>query len=179
MTEQPRDWDKELAAIDREIEKQGAGPGAPGPPAALPPGAPPPPVRPTAPGAAAPAVRGAVAVTWFWVVLAVLLAAALPLWPYGKACGLQLFFYLGAAALALLAGAAGAVNSWKARRGLAHVLSLAVVVWAGVMGAAGPGEVLVSSSVRDLVAGSGFTFMDRGMHALKGVEEERRLYAVA
>jgi len=28
------------------------------------------------------------------------------------------------------------------------------------------------------VAGSGFTFEDRGMHALKGVEEERRLYAV-
>jgi class 3 adenylate cyclase len=39
--------------------------------------------------------------------------------------------------------------------------------------------VLVSSSVRDLVSGSGFTFEDRGMHALKGVEEERRLYAVA
>ena len=135
MTEQPRDWDKELAAIDREIEKQGAGPGAPGTPASLPPGAPPPPVPPPAPGAAAPVVRGAAAVTWFWVVLAVLLAAALPLWPYDKACGLQLFFYLGAAALALLAGAAGAVNSWKARRGLAHVLSLAVVVWAGVMGA--------------------------------------------
>jgi hypothetical protein len=33
--------------------------------------------------------------------------------------------------------------------------------------------------VRDLVAGSGFSFVDRGMHALKGVEEERRLYAVA
>jgi hypothetical protein len=37
----------------------------------------------------------------------------------------------------------------------------------------------VSSSVRDLVAGSGFTFEDRGSHQLKGVAEERRLYAVA
>jgi len=56
---------------------------------------------------------------------------------------------------------------------------IAVHIGARVAAAAGPDEVLVSSSVRDLVAGSGFTFEDRGMHALKGVEEERRLYAVA
>jgi hypothetical protein len=68
-------------------------------------------------------------------VLALLLAVALPFWPYGKACGLQLFFYLGATALALLAGMAGAVSSWLTRRGVGHVLSLLVVVWAGVLGA--------------------------------------------
>ena len=73
--------------------------------------------------------------TWFWVALAVLLAAALPLWPYGKSCGLQLFFYLGAAALAFLAGATGAVNSWRTRRGLAHLVSLLVAVFAAVMAA--------------------------------------------
>jgi class 3 adenylate cyclase len=39
--------------------------------------------------------------------------------------------------------------------------------------------VLVSSSVRDLVAGSGFSFVDRGSHVLKGIGEDRRLYAVA
>ena len=55
---------------------------------------------------------------------------------------------------------------------------ISVHVGARVAAAAGPSEVLVSSSVRDLVAGSGFTFVDGGMHALKGVEEERRLYAV-
>jgi len=65
----------------------------------------------------------------------VLLAAALPLWPYGKTCGLQLFFYLGAAALAFLAGATGAVHSWRARRGLAHLIALIVVVLTGLMGA--------------------------------------------
>jgi class 3 adenylate cyclase/pimeloyl-ACP methyl ester carboxylesterase len=59
------------------------------------------------------------------------------------------------------------------------VRGIAVHIGARVMAAANPGEVLVSSSVRDLVAGSGFTFEDRGMYALKGVEEERRLYAVA
>ena len=120
MTEQPHDWDKELADIDRVIEK---GPGPAGTPARLP-----------APGSP-PVAKGSVAMTWFWVVLALLLAVALPLWPYGKECGLQFFFYLGAATLALLAGAAGAVSSWAARRGLAHVLSLLVVVWAGAMGA--------------------------------------------
>jgi class 3 adenylate cyclase len=59
------------------------------------------------------------------------------------------------------------------------IRGIAVHIGARVMAAAGPGDVLVSSSVRDLVAGSGFTFVDRGVHALKGVAEERRLYAVA
>jgi hypothetical protein len=134
MSDRSRDWDKELADIDRVIEEQGPTPGAPGTPA-LPPGAgAAPPAR--VPAAAEPGVaRRSVAKTWFWVLLAVLLAAALPLWPYGKVCGLQLFFYLGAATLALLAGAAGAVSSWKTRRGLAHLISLVVLVWAGVMAA--------------------------------------------
>ena len=118
MTEPPRNWDRELADIDRVIEK---GPGPAGTPARLP-----------APGSP-PVVKGSVAMTWFWVVLALLLAVALPIWPYGKACGLQFFFYLGAATLALLAGVAGAVSSWAMRRGLAHLLSLFVVVWAGAM----------------------------------------------
>jgi hypothetical protein len=133
MTEPPRDWDKELADIDRVIQKHGAAPSSGSP--ALPPAAT---SAPTArvPSAAEPTLaRGSIAMTWFWVALAVLLAAALPLWPYGKGCGLQLFFYLGAATLALLAGTAGAVNSWRSRSGLAHVISLVVVVFAGVMGA--------------------------------------------
>jgi class 3 adenylate cyclase len=39
--------------------------------------------------------------------------------------------------------------------------------------------VLVSSTVRDLVAGSGLTFEDRGSYELKGIPGEWRLYAVA
>ena len=42
---------------------------------------------------------------------------------------------------------------------------------------AGPGDVLVSSTVKDLVLGSGIEFEDRGTHALKGVEGEWRLFA--
>jgi class 3 adenylate cyclase len=47
-----------------------------------------------------------------------------------------------------------------------------------VAGTAGPGEVLVSSTVKDLVAGSGIEFDDRGDHELKGVQGTWRLYAV-
>ena len=55
---------------------------------------------------------------------------------------------------------------------------IAVHTGARVAAAAGPGEVLVSSTVRDLVAGSGIEFEDRGLHELKGLDEPRRLFAV-
>jgi pimeloyl-ACP methyl ester carboxylesterase len=54
---------------------------------------------------------------------------------------------------------------------------IAVHVGARVMGLAGAGEVLVSSTTCDLVAGSGLEFEDRGEHVLKGIEGARRLYA--
>ena len=57
------------------------------------------------------------------------------------------------------------------------IRGITVHVGARIAAAAGAGEVLVSSAVRDLVAGSGFSFVDRGSHQLKGVDEERRLYA--
>jgi class 3 adenylate cyclase/pimeloyl-ACP methyl ester carboxylesterase len=55
---------------------------------------------------------------------------------------------------------------------------IAVHIGARVASLAGPGEVLVSSTVKDLVAGSGLSFADRGAHALKGVPGEWRLYRV-
>lgn len=123
---QPRDWDKELADIDRVIDTSGSAP-----PPALPSGAPP----TRTPSAVPPPAKGSVARTWFWAVLALLLAVALPIWPYGTECGLQFFFYLGAVTLALVAGAAGAIASWGARSGLAHMISLAVVLWSGALAA--------------------------------------------
>jgi pimeloyl-ACP methyl ester carboxylesterase len=56
---------------------------------------------------------------------------------------------------------------------------IAVHIGARVAGQAGAGEVLVSSTVRDLVAGSGLEFEDRGAAELKGVGGEWRLYRVA
>jgi class 3 adenylate cyclase len=56
---------------------------------------------------------------------------------------------------------------------------IAVNIAARVAAMAGAGETLVSSTVRDLVAGSGLRFDDRGLHVLKGLPEEVRLYTVA
>lgn len=58
------------------------------------------------------------------------------------------------------------------------VAGIAVHTGARVAANAKPGEVLVSSTVKDLVAGSGIAFRDRGVHELKGVPGEWRLYAV-
>jgi class 3 adenylate cyclase len=55
---------------------------------------------------------------------------------------------------------------------------LAVHIGARVAALATPGAVLVSSTVRDLVAGSGIEFDDRGLHQLKGIDGEWRLFAV-
>jgi class 3 adenylate cyclase len=54
---------------------------------------------------------------------------------------------------------------------------IAVAIGARVGALAGPSEVLVSNTVKDLVAGSGLAFEDRGSHALKGLPNEWRLYA--
>jgi pimeloyl-ACP methyl ester carboxylesterase len=58
------------------------------------------------------------------------------------------------------------------------VRGIAVHTGARVASYAGAGEVLVSQTVKDLVAGSGIEFDDRGAHELKGVPGEWRLYAV-
>jgi class 3 adenylate cyclase len=59
----------------------------------------------------------------------------------------------------------------------ADVGGVAVHIGARIAALAGPSEVLVSSTVRDLVVGSGLTFSDRGSHALKGVPGRWKLFA--
>jgi class 3 adenylate cyclase len=54
-----------------------------------------------------------------------------------------------------------------------------VHIGARVNALAGPNDVLVSSTLRDLVIGSGLEFEERGAHKLKGVPGEWRLFAVA
>ena len=58
------------------------------------------------------------------------------------------------------------------------VAGMAVHIGARVSALAGPGEVFVSSTVKDLVVGSGFAFKDRGQHQLKGVPGEWQVFAV-
>jgi class 3 adenylate cyclase len=52
------------------------------------------------------------------------------------------------------------------------VAGIGVHIASRILSLAGPGEVLVSRTVRDLVAGSGLQFGDRGTHVLKGVPDE-------
>ena len=59
------------------------------------------------------------------------------------------------------------------------VVGIAVSIGARIASLAGPGEILVSSTVKDLVAGSGLRFEDRGEHQLKGVPETWRVFALA
>ncbi len=55
---------------------------------------------------------------------------------------------------------------------------IAVIIGARIVSIAAPSEILVSRTVRDFVAGSGFTFEDAGKHELKGVPDSWRLYRV-
>ena len=60
----------------------------------------------------------------------------------------------------------------------ADVAGIAVHIASRIQSLAEPGEVLVSRTVRDLVAGSALRFTDRGRHELKGIEGDWAVYAV-
>jgi len=130
--ERPRDWDKEMAEIDKMI--------ASGPPA---PASQPAPVAQAARAPSAPAApprgaargRYAVLFTWVRLVLGLSLGAAMTQWPYTHGCGLPLFVYLGAVLAVVIAGVWSGVSSWKTRSGLAHFLSIGLIIWGGVLAA--------------------------------------------
>lgn len=133
MANQPRDWDKELAKIDRLISAQA---GAPKQPASREraPAAPPAQGKPAAP-ALPSADRGPRWAVWGRVVLGVVLGAAVTQWPNAHACGVALFLYLGAVGMVLLAGGWGAVTAWRRRLPGPHVASLALMLWGLALGA--------------------------------------------
>jgi hypothetical protein len=124
--ERQRDWDKELAEVDKLLAKlpnadptlgRGAG------------------VR--APQAAPPAVPGGSAFgAWVRVGLAVTLAIGMALWPYAHDCGLQLAYYSGGVVMLIVAGVWGAASSWGRRSATGHVLSLGALFWGLALAAA-------------------------------------------
>ena len=127
----PRDWDKELAEIDKLIAKTPArAPQASGPPAKAAPGAQP--ARSggqAAPGPAPARAMGSVGGTWLKVGLGVALGAGMTQWPYPNTCGLGLFIYLGALGMVVVAGGWAARATWRRRIGLAHIIATGVVFW--------------------------------------------------
>jgi DNA-binding SARP family transcriptional activator/pimeloyl-ACP methyl ester carboxylesterase len=70
------------------------------------------------------------------------------------------------------------LHTGEVERENGSVRGVAVQIGARVAAEAPPGEVLVSSTVKDLVAGSGIAFADRGEHSLEGIPGEWRLFAV-
>lgn len=135
MAEQPRDWDKEMAEIDRLMTHAPApskGPVAGSGPAALP--AP----RPSA-GAAPAQVAGSRRVvmgTWARALAGAVLAGAMTQWPYAHGCGGGLMLYTGATAAVVVAGLWGATAAWRSRLAAAHLLSLVVIGWGAALLAA-------------------------------------------
>jgi hypothetical protein len=69
------------------------------------------------------------AAVWSCVGLGVLLGAALPQWPYAKACGWWLALYMAAVEIVVVAGIWGARVSWKSRLGFAHTIAVCTIMW--------------------------------------------------
>ena len=129
MTGPPRNWDKELAQIDKIMAKAPtSSPVASGGPVPVP--------RSGGPPLVAPAGGKGAFSTWLRVLLAVVLAGAMTQWPYGNRCGIPLFLYLGSAGVVALAGLWSGVTSWRRRLGLAHGISLLVLLWGLILAAA-------------------------------------------
>jgi hypothetical protein len=119
----PRNWDKELADIDKVIAST---PTAGAPPARIAGAASPDPIR-SAP-AGGPRKRDLFGV-WLRALIGVAGAVALPFWRWGHTCGLYLYLYLASAVVIALVGLWTMRGAWTHRRGLAHVTGLLVLLY--------------------------------------------------
>ena len=72
---------------------------------------------------------------WARVILGVCLGIALMQWPYGRACGPRLFFYLTAVTALFMTGLWAAVFAWRGRLGAAHAIALVIILWGLVLAA--------------------------------------------
>jgi class 3 adenylate cyclase len=97
----------------------------------------------------------------------------------GPARALRCAVALGEAARAIGVELRAGVHTGECEARAGDVAGIAVHVAARLQAAARPGEVLASSTVRDLVAGSGLAFEDRGRRVLRGIPGEWSLFAVA
>ena len=131
-----RNWDKELAAIDKQLEsvsdaqlfpeKKGVSK-----PLAVPAGS------AAAAGAAAPSA--ATVRSWPAILrlsLAVMLGVGIMFWPYANRCGVGLAGYLFAVAAVIGGGVWSAVWTWRHRTGRAHSLSILLIAWGLILAGA-------------------------------------------
>jgi pimeloyl-ACP methyl ester carboxylesterase len=92
----------------------------------------------------------------------------------GVRCALAIRDSAGRTGLQVRAG----LHTGEIERNAGQIAGLAVHIGSRVLATAGEGEIVVSSTVKDLVAGSGLDFVDRGTHTLKGIPDGWHLYAV-
>jgi len=123
--EKERDWDKEMAEVDRLLKKLPAADPTLGRPSGG--------ERTVRKPAAVPGggwSSGGVG-TWAKVALGVLVGIGIApgVWPYSHGCGLRLIFYLLGVITVIAAGLWASVSSWKRRLGFAHVVSQILIVW--------------------------------------------------
>jgi hypothetical protein len=125
-----RDWDREMREVDKLLAKlpeadPTLGRGAPTMPRAYP-GA-------HTPSAEGPAAAGARITTWLRVGLGVMLGVGMLVWPYSHVCGAGLLLYIVGIGTLTIAGAWGALSSWRRRMGLAHILSVLLLMEGAVL----------------------------------------------
>ena len=132
-TDKERDWDKEMAEVDRLLKKL---PYAE--PTLRPSGGEPTVKRTGATAGAAtaahrdtPAGSGEWLGTWIRVVLGMLVGVGVApgVWPYTHGCGLHLIFYLTGVTTVIAAGLWSSVSSWRRRLGAAHVIAQLLIIW--------------------------------------------------
>ena len=127
--EKERDWDKELAEVDRLLNKLPSVQEEKAAQAAA--------ARRAAPdhgGGRAQELSDVASSrqwlgTWARMVLSYALGIAMFSWPYSHACGARLFVYLGGVGVVIIAGVWSSLSSWKRRLGLAHLFSQGLVMW--------------------------------------------------
>jgi hypothetical protein len=134
-----RDWDKELAKVDKQLASlsdeallgptrvqlpgKGAAPAQKG--------------GPTAPASAAPPAASKGTTPWgvyARLTLSVALGGAMMLWPYPARCGVGLAAYLAAVVVVVASGIWSSVWTWRHRASHAHTLSLLIVLWGLILG---------------------------------------------
>jgi hypothetical protein len=118
-----RNWDAEMAKIDRQLASISDDQLVANKTAAAAPGGTP--VRTTT-GSGAPRADWGIVIR---TTLVVLLGVAIPFWPYAARCGPGLAGYLGAVASLIVAAGWAAVAAWRTRSPRAHLLALTVLLW--------------------------------------------------
>ena len=131
--ERDRDWDKELAEVDRLLNNMPGHPPAPAP--IKPAGGYPPPGQAQAGHAPRVLSTREWAGTWIRVGLGLLIGIGMTQWPYTHGCGFKLWFYLVGVAAVLTAGVWSSISSWRRHLAWAHIFSQGLIIWGLVLAA--------------------------------------------